>query len=96
MRNTITILPDMTPREVQTSARRGTYIAKTLCDPDAEKRFRFPHAIFLFAMRNGYPAAANKALELANGNFTFDEAMRYVRKVFTEGKAAIRERTAAA
>ena len=86
------VIPEMTPREVYASARRGTSIALTLRDPDAERRFRYPHAIFIIALRHGYGAAADKALELANGEFTMDDAMKYVRKVFAEGKAAIKER----
>lgn len=94
MHNTVAIVPEMTMREVRASAAVGTTIATTLRDKDAEQRFRYPHAIFLFAMKYGYGRAANKALELANGQFTMDDAMKYVRKVFAEGKAAIKEREA--
>lgn len=92
MSSYVNYIEEMKPLEVVRSAKRGTTIAIGLRDPDAEQRFRFPHAIFLIAMRNGYGAAARTAQELAVGNFTMDEAMRYVRKVFAEGKAEIKDR----
>jgi len=90
--HTLSVMEPMTPREVYKSAERGKTIAKQLRDGNAEQRFRYPHAIFLIAMKQGYRTAAETALELANGTFTMDEAMRYVRRVFELGKLEIKER----
>lgn len=92
MSNVVPFLEYMSPLEVRRTAERGTRIATKLRDDQQEQRFRFPHATFTIAMRNGYGAAARFAQELASGDFTMDEAMRHVRKVFAEGKAEIKDR----
>lgn len=92
MSNTVEFLEYMTPAEVHVSAKRGTRIATKLRDRPTERRFRFRQTIFLIAMRKGFRAAAETALSLAIGEFTMDEAMRHVRKVFADGKAELKER----
>lgn len=92
MHKTLSVMEPLTPFEVHRSAERGTAIAKQLRDDNAEQRFRYPHAIFLIAMKQGYGRAAETALKLANGTFTPDDAMRYVRRVFELGKLEIKER----
>jgi thymidylate kinase len=85
-------LEDMKPVDVRRSAERGTRIAIGLRDDNAEKRFRYRQSVFSVAVRSGYRAAADHAQSLAIGNFTMDEAMQHVRKVFAEIKNEIKDR----
>lgn len=92
MHNVVPFPDYMSAFDVRRSAERGTRLAIKLRDEAPEQRFRYPQAIFILAMREGYRAAADHALALAIGTHTPAEAMAYVRKVFAEGKAEIKDR----